>query len=432
MATAAPGPRLYRSRRPERTVLYRALADQFERFLGVYEERFEPTHGYLRRAVAPAVYRCLDRGIFAHGAARAHCAECGHDVLIAFSCKLRCLCPSRHQKRELLWVEWASELLAEMPHRQVVFTVPKRLRIFFRFDRKLLGELPGCAWRALRLYFAAWFDGEEVVPGAVGFVQTAGELLSWHPHLHVLLTDGGWLPDGTFRHLLAFDSSSVEKLFRAEVLRLLVARGKIARDVVENLLTWRHSGFSVHAGAPVEERSEAVRLGRYGIRCPLVLERLTWDESSGQVVYRARPGRQDARGESVARWDVLEFLARVLDHLPDPGQQLLRYWGWYSNAARGRRERQQGEPSAKPRASRDPADSEGRQRRLTWSQLIRKVYEIDPLLCPYCGATMRIVAFLIDFASLRRLLAHLGFAPQQPEPLAHAPPDEAQTYAAHA
>jgi len=134
--------------------------------------------------------------------------------------------------------------------------------------------------------------------------------MGWHPHLHVLLTDGGWLPDGSFRHLLAFDSSQVEKLFRAEVLRLLVARGKISDEVVQNLLSWQHSGFSVHAGAPVEERSEAVRLGRYGIRCPLVLERLDWDETSGEVVYRARPGRQDARGESVARWDVLEFLAR--------------------------------------------------------------------------------------------------------------------------
>ncbi len=432
MATAAPGPGLYRSRRPERTLLYRALANQFERFLGVYEERFEPTHGYLRRSLAPAVYRYLDCGIFAHGAARAHCAECGHDVLIAFSCKLRCLCPSCHQKRELLWAEWASELLAEVPHRQVVFTVPKRLRIFFRFDRKLLGELPGCAWRALRLYFAAWFSGEVVAPGAVGFVQTAGELLGWHPHLHVLLTDGGWLPDGTFRHLLAFDSVQVEKLFRAEVLRLLVARGKISEEVVENLLTWRYSGFSVHAGVRVEERSEAARLGRYGIRCPLVLERLTWDETSGEVVYRARPGRHDARGESVARWDVLESLARVLDHLPEPGQQLLRYWGWYSNAARGRRERHQGEASATPRAVTDAADAGSRQRRLTWSQLIRKVYEIDPLLCPYCGSQLRIVAFLIDFASLRRLLAHLGFAPQQPEPLAHSPPDETALYVSNA
>ena len=55
MATAVPGPRLYRPRRPERTLLYRALADQFEHFLGVYEERFEPTHGYLRHCVEGAV-----------------------------------------------------------------------------------------------------------------------------------------------------------------------------------------------------------------------------------------------------------------------------------------------------------------------------------------------------------------------------------------
>ncbi|MEO8196819.1 MAG: hypothetical protein ABI689_08865 [Thermoanaerobaculia bacterium] len=137
---------------------------------------------------------------------------------------------------------------------------------------------------------------------------------------------------------------------------------------------------------------------------------------------------------------MLEFLARVLDHpqddwghsVPDPSQQLLRYWGWYSNAARGRRERHQGEASATPRASMDPADGESRQRRLTWSQLIRKVYEIDPLLCPYCGAVMCIHAFILDLASLRRILGHLGFAPQQPEPLAHSPPDEMDLYVENA
>ena len=86
---------------------------------------------------------------------------------------------ARHQKRELLWAEWAGEeLLEDVPHRQVVFTIPKRLRVFFRYDRKLLGELAGCAWRALKLYFEAYFDGAAVTPGAVGFVQTAGELLN--------------------------------------------------------------------------------------------------------------------------------------------------------------------------------------------------------------------------------------------------------------
>ena len=93
---------------------------------------------------------------------------------------------------ELQWAEWvAEELLEEVLHRQVVLTLPKRLRISLRFDRRLLGEPPGCAWRALRLYLAACFGRDDVTPGAVGFVQTAGELLGWHPHLHVLLADGG-------------------------------------------------------------------------------------------------------------------------------------------------------------------------------------------------------------------------------------------------
>ena len=110
----------------------------------------------------------------------------------------------------------------------------------------------------------------------------------------------------------------VEKLFRAEVLRLLIERGKIGDEVVESLLAWRHSGFSVHAAVRVEQRQEAARLGRYGIRCPLVLDRLAWDETAGQVVDSARPSRRDGAGASVARWDVLDFLARVLDHLPEP------------------------------------------------------------------------------------------------------------------
>lgn len=102
MAAAASGSRLYRPRRPERALLYRALADPFERFLAVCEERLERAHGFLRRSVEKAVDKYLDCGIFAQGAARAHCAECAHDLLIAFTCKPRCLCPSCHQKRKVL------------------------------------------------------------------------------------------------------------------------------------------------------------------------------------------------------------------------------------------------------------------------------------------------------------------------------------------
>ncbi len=67
-----------------------------------------------------------------------------------------------------------------------------------------------------------------------------------------------------------------------------------------------------------------------------------------------------------------------------------------------------------------------RYRRLSWARLIRKVYEVDPLLCRYCGAEMRIVAFVVEAFSLRRLLAGVGLCPQEAEPLSRAPPGEGE------
>jgi len=65
-------------------------------------------------------------------------------------------------------------------------------------------------------------------------------------------------------------------------------------------------------------------------RCPLVLERLSLDQDTGEVLYRTRPSRAAHPEGPVARWDVYELIARVLDHLPSPRQQLVRYWGYYS------------------------------------------------------------------------------------------------------
>jgi hypothetical protein len=321
-------PGVYRRRRPESSVLYRALAHHFETFLQVYDERFQPTFGHLRHVVQKAVYRFLDCGILDQGFARLRCEGCGESAIVAFSCKQRCVCPSCHQKRELLWAEWAGEeLLEDEPHRQVVFTIPKRLRIYFRYDRKLLGELASCAWRALRLYLAAFFDREDITPGGIGFIQTSVELLRFHPHVHLLMADGAWLPDGTFRHLLYFDSKKVERLFRAEVLRMLLDKGLIDAATVENILSWSHSGFSINGAVQAENREEAVRLGRYMIRCPLVLDRLEWDDQKGEVIYHARPRRKATPYGSVARWDILDFIARLIQHIPDTCESLLRYWG---------------------------------------------------------------------------------------------------------
>ncbi|HEY4934163.1 MAG TPA: hypothetical protein VII23_21575 [Terriglobales bacterium] len=43
-----------------------------------------------------------------------------------------------------------------------------------------------------------------------------------------------------------------------------------------------------------------------------------------------------------------------------------------------------------------------------WAQLIRRVYEIDPLVCPRCRGVMRVVAFITEGRVIRRILEHLG------------------------
>ena len=53
-----------------------------------------------------------------------------------------------------------------------------------------------------------------------------------------------------------------------------------------------------------------------------------------------------------------------------------------------------------------------------WADMIRKVYETDPLLCPKCGGQMRIIAFIEDHKVIDRIIAHLKltFEAKRPPP----------------
>ena len=93
----------------------------------------------------------LKCGDLREGFARVRCPTCAHEIFVAFSCKQRCACPSCHQKRSLLSAQRvAEEVCLPVPHRQLVFTIPKRLRVHARYDRRLLGALARAAWECVR------------------------------------------------------------------------------------------------------------------------------------------------------------------------------------------------------------------------------------------------------------------------------------------
>jgi len=114
--------------------------------------------------------------------------------------KRRYFCLSCHQKRVVEFGEWlCEEDLKAVPHRHFGFSIPKILRRYFLYDRKLLSDLSRCGWESLKLFLKETVSEEEAVPGAVIAIQSFGDFLGFNSHLHVLASDGCFYGQGMFR-----------------------------------------------------------------------------------------------------------------------------------------------------------------------------------------------------------------------------------------
>ncbi len=380
--------------------------------------------GVLARLRRRALRRYLDCGLFENGFARVRCPDCHAEYLLAFSCKTRELCPACAARRAAATaVLLREEVLEEVGHAQWVFVMPKMLRPYFLHHRELLGGLARAAWGTVCELMVAATGEEGLRPGMVAVVQTAGDLANWHPHVHALVSRGGWTRDWQWVPLAYVDEHAAELLYRHKVMRLLQEEGLLNEERTELLLSWRHTGFSVHNRVRVEPEDQPAveRLARYIMRPPISLERMQWG-GDGEVLYQPKGGHDGCvrqPGDVADAFDPAEFLARVIMHIPEPRRHLVRYYGAYSNVSRGKRRRQDeadigaAPPDGRhtPSASTDRDHSpDARALRRSWAQLIKRVYEVDPLLCASCGAEMRIIAFIIDHDVVDAILRHLAKA----------------------
>ena len=176
--------------------------------------------------------------------------------------------------------------------------------------------------------------------------------------------------------------------------------------------SWPHSGFSVDQSVylPAGDRSGIERLVGYMTRCPFSLSRLVKVTKTGQVIYKAEKDAcrafPDPQRDGLARGpqrnfqilDPLEFLAEFTQHIPPKGAHLIRYYGWYSNKARGMRRKQAEAAPMDSLAGSSTAEAAPapprRRASQTWAMLIQRVYEIDQLVCPRCSGEMKVIAFI--------------------------------------
>jgi hypothetical protein len=142
------------------------------------------------------------------------------------------------------------------------------------------------------------------------------------------------------------------------------------------------------------------------VRAPLSLTKLVYLDGQKAVLYRSR--MNPSLGRNFEAMDPLEWLARMADHIPDPGKHRTHFYGFYASRVRAsRREAEASDVPAEPTTKRRCSPS--------WARLISKVYHADPLLCRQCGGTLKIIAYVSDEISVKRILAELGLSPPEDE-----------------
>ena len=90
---------VYRPRHPQQTPFYQLVERFFPQFEAVYEERYQERDGFWRPIIGTVVRKFLECGDLKQGFARVRCPRCREEFFVPFSCRVRCFCPSCHEKR---------------------------------------------------------------------------------------------------------------------------------------------------------------------------------------------------------------------------------------------------------------------------------------------------------------------------------------------
>jgi len=179
------------------------------------------------------------------------------------------------------------EVLEPVPHRHLVLTLPKMIRAFFRYDRSLNRILFTAARETIfELYAELYPEGK---PGIVMALHNTNDLLEFNPHLHGLVTDGLFMPDGSFSEL-SLEASAIQKLFEHKILHALKERALITDTLIAQLNSWKHSGFSAWLGAKIRPDQQEARLfiSEYVNKAQIKLNRIEIieEENSNQTIIR--------------------------------------------------------------------------------------------------------------------------------------------------
>jgi len=275
--------------------------------------------------------------------------ECKEDhslQVINHSCKHRscALCASR---RRLQWIEKQQERLLDCAHFHCVFTLPSEFQVLWRFNQKWFTSTFFSVVRSVLFDLMKDPKHQGVVPGVLMAMHTWGRQLNLHPHIHCVVTAGGVDGEGNWK-------DSGDYLLPARVVRSLY-RGRFQAAIRRALENGELKLPPDHTQIQVEQL-----LGQAGRKTWCVKIEEQYAHGKGVMLYLSRYLRggpinpkQIVRCDSERigfrykdhrdkRTKVLnikpdEFIRRVMLHVPETGQHMVRHYGLYSSAGRNQR-----------------------------------------------------------------------------------------------
>jgi len=343
-----------------------------------YEELIYLTHP--RSSVVENVDKMINCGDPSFGGAMYGCGKCGNLKFVPFRCHSR-FCPTCGNMYSIDRTTAMSFKLINCTHRHCVFTIPEELRHFFLEDRELLNCLFSAVRSVVLRMFSKVNKSEDFTPGFICVLHTFGRSLQWNPHIHCLITEGGsgnitpWRPFKHFNYTLLRNSFCTALLNEME--SILGSSFKITKSMIykDHL-----QGFYVYAKPNQCNPSQIAKyIGRYLGRPVIATKRI--DRYDGENVT-FHYNRHEDNKLIIETIPALEFMERLVQHIPEKQFKMIRYYGIYA------RNRKQDERLFKAISKEKHPILISFNR---WRDSILSSFGYDPVKCPCCGNTMTVL-----------------------------------------
>ena len=306
------------------------------------------------------------------------CPECGKLSFVPFRCHSR-FCPTCGNKYAMERTTSMSFKLVNVTHRHCVFTIDENLREFFLKDRSLLDCLFHSVNSVISRMFHNLNKSRNFTPGFIMVLHIFGRDLKWNPHIHCLISEGGYSDDGFWRHVNHFNYTFLRNAFRTALLNEMESKiGPSFKKVKAKCYRDHPQGFYVYAKPTVCDPKNVVKyIGRYLGRPVIATSRI--DKYDGEMVtfhYNRHEDEQYVEETIPA----MEFIQRLIRHIPEKNYKMIRYGGLY---ARHR------DIDSKLHHAISKSKHSFYRSFNQWRTAILTSFGYDPLTCPNCHHEMK-------------------------------------------